>query len=187
MQRIGYARVSTADQSLNLQIDALNAAGCDRIFQDVISGGKDTRPGLTDCLDYLRDGDTLVVYKLDRLGRSIRHLVVTIDDLAKRGVKFESLQERIDDSPTGRLLLGMFSTIAEFERNLIRERTMAGLAAARARGRSGGRPKALTPGQIKMGRALAKDPDLSVQDICDQMGVSRATYYRHISPPASKV
>jgi len=185
MQRVGYARVSTAEQSLDLQLDALEKSGCDRIFQDVMSGGKDVRPGLTDCLSYLREGDTLVVYKLDRLGRSIRHLVTTVDDLSRRGVKFESLQERIDDSPTGRLLLGMFSTIAEFERNLIRERTIAGLASARARGRRGGRPKALTKAKIEIGKTLAQNRSLSVADICEQLKISKATYYRHINPKAT--
>jgi DNA invertase Pin-like site-specific DNA recombinase len=183
--RIGYARVSTDQQSLDPQTDPLTAAGCDRIFSDVMSGGKDNRPGLTDCLNFLREGDTLVVFKLDRLGRSIRHLVTTIDDLQKRGVGFESLQEKIDDSPTGRLLLGVFSTIAEFERALIRERTMAGLRAAKARGRVGGRRHSLDAETIELGQLLAKDPDWSVGRICKRLNISRSTYYRHISTPKS--
>jgi DNA invertase Pin-like site-specific DNA recombinase len=178
--RVGYARVSTDKQSLDLQKDALAAAGCEQIYEDVISGGKDVRPGLTKCIEYLREGDTLVVYKLDRLGRSIRHLVVTIDELQQRGVGFESLQEKIDDSPTGRLLLGMFSTIAEFERNLIRERTMAGLAAARARGRKGGRRPSLTADKVAMLKTLSADKSRSVDSICELMKISRTTYYKYL-------
>jgi DNA invertase Pin-like site-specific DNA recombinase len=141
---IGYARVSTHDQTLNLQLDSLKSAGCSRIFEDHISGTKAERPGLTDAISHLRSGDTLVVWRLDRLGRSLRHLIDTITELEQRGIGFKSLQENIDTtSSSGKLIFHIFGSLAEFERDLIRERTTAGLEAARSRGRVGGRSKRL--------------------------------------------
>jgi DNA invertase Pin-like site-specific DNA recombinase len=139
MALVGYARVSTHDQHLNLQLDALNAAGCERIFTDTIGGSSTQRPGLDEALTYLRSGDSLVVWRLDRLGRSLRHLIGTVGQLQSNGVGFRSLQESIDTAtPGGKLVFHVFGALAEFERDLIRERTQAGLAAARARGRRGG-------------------------------------------------
>ena len=135
---IGYARVSTLDQNLDLQSDALNGTGCDEIFSDVASGAKDKRPGLDQALARLQSGDTLIVWRLDRLGRSLAHLVATVNELAARGVEFRSTQEKIDTaSPGGKFLFHVFAAMAEFERDIIRERTVAGLTAARARGRKG--------------------------------------------------
>ena len=181
---IGYARVSTADQNPELQIDALKKAGCDRIFIDEgVSGSKKSRPELDKCLDHVRKGDSLVVWKLDRLGRSLPHLLEVVGDLEQRGIQFKSLQETIDTStPGGKLVFHVFCSLAEFERDLIRERTNAGLAAARARGRNGGRPSVLTPEQVKMGKALAVNRDIPIGEICKQLGCSRATYYRQIAP-----
>ena len=143
---IGYARVSTQDQTLNLQKDALEKAGCQKIFTDIASGAKQERKGLEDALSHVREGDTLVVWRLDRLGRSITHLIQTVSGLAERGVGFKSLTENIDTTTSGgKLVFHIFGALAEFERDIIRERTTAGLQAARARGRKGGRPKALTP------------------------------------------
>lgn len=180
---IGYARISTNDQTLNLQMDALTAAGCEKIFSDEgISGSKTDRPGLNEALEYARNGDTITVWRLDRLGRSLPHLIQVVNGLADRGVEFKSLKETIDTSTAGgKLVFHVMAAMAEFERDLIRERTNAGLAAAKARGRNGGRPQALTADQIKMGRTLAASPDLTVNQICAQLGCSRATYYRQIA------
>src|SRR3712207_6335019 len=146
--QIGYARISTDDQTLDLQRDALAKAGCDQLFTDTMSGATADRPGLAEALAYTRPGDTLVVWRLDRLGRSLRHLIETVTDLEQRGVGFKSLTEAIDTtSPGGKLIFHIFGALAEFERDLIRERTRAGLVAARTRGRTGGRPK------VKIGRA----------------------------------
>ncbi len=176
----GYARVSTADQNPDLQLDALRAAGCSRIFTDHASGTKTARPELTNALDHLRAGDTLIVWKLDRLGRSLPHLVETVKALADRDIGFRSLQDPIDTTtPGGRLVFHVFATLAEFERDLIRERTNAGLAAARARGRVGGRPPALTSDQVAMARdALEADPKRSVASVARSLKVSPATLYR---------
>ena len=183
--QIGYCRVSTDDQLLNLQKDALIKIGCDKIFEDVMSGAKDIRPGLTDALEYLREGDTIVVWRLDRLGRSLKHLINTVESLEQRKIGFKSLQESIDTSTSsGRLVFHLFCALAEFERNLIRDRTQAGLQAARARGKSGGRPKALSAKQIEIGKTLAADRNRPVKEICEHMNISRATFYRHISPKA---
>ena len=181
---VGYARVSTQDQNLDLQLDALKAAGCEKIFTDEgISGSKSDRPGLNKALEFCRQGDTLTVWKLDRLGRSLAHLIEVVKGLGDRGVEFKSVQETIDTStPGGKLVFHIFCSMAEFERDLIRERTNAGLAAAKSRGRNGGRPQALTSEQIKMGKALSNSPDLTVNQICEQLGCSRATYYRVIAP-----
>ena len=181
---IGYARVSTSDQNPALQVDALERAGCERIFVDEgVSGSKKSRPELDKCLDHVRSGDSLVVWKLDRLGRSLPHLLEVVGDLEGRGIQFKSLQETIDTStPGGKLVFHVFCSLAEFERDLIRERTNAGLAAARARGRHGGRPSVLKPEQVKMGKALAQSREVPIADICKQLGCSRATYYRQIAP-----
>ena len=150
---LGYARVSTGDQSPDLQLDALRAAGCYRVFVDTASGALAARPELGKVLDQLRPGDTLIVWRLDRLGRSLRHLADTVTGLAERDVGFRSLQEAIDTTtPGGKLVFHVFASLAEFERDLIRERTQAGLAAARARGRNGGRPPVLDPGQVELAR-----------------------------------
>ena len=180
---IGYARVSTGDQKLDLQTDALEAAGCDRVFTDHASGARADRPGLAEALGYARGGDTLVVWRLDRFGRSLKDLVERVGDLRARGVGFRSLTEGIDTtSPTGKLVFHLFASLAEFERDLIRERTHAGLAAARARGRVGGRRKALTKKQVQMAARLMQSPETRVSDVCETLGVSKATLYRYVSP-----
>lgn len=178
---IGYARVSTGDQALDLQNDALVKAGCERVFTDVASGGIPDRHGLSEALDFVRPGDTLVVWKLDRLGRSLRHLIDVVTNLQQNGIGFRSLQESIDSTSSGgKLIFHVFAALAEFERDIIRERTIAGLAAARARGRHGGRPRKLTSKQLEMAVALMRDPETSVKDICETLSVSRATLYRHL-------
>jgi DNA invertase Pin-like site-specific DNA recombinase len=179
---LGYARVSTTDQNPDLQIDALKAAGCSRIFTDKASGALDRRPKLDQVLDHLRAGDTLVVWRLDRLGRSLRHLIDTVGQLAERGVGFRSLTEGIDTTtPSGRLVFHIFGSLAEFERELIRERTNAGLAAARARGRKGGRPVSMTPDKVKVARQMYDAREHTVEAIAQTLGVSRKTIYRHLT------
>jgi DNA invertase Pin-like site-specific DNA recombinase len=179
---IGYARVSTLDQTLALQQDALTAAGCEHIYTDTVSGSVTTRPGLTQALSQLRAGDTLVVWRLDRLGRSLPHLIETVSALVRQGVGFRSLQEQIDTTTSGgKLVFHVFGALAEFERDLIRERTHAGLAAARKRGRLFGRPKALTAQQVRQLQSLAKDERNTVAEICQTLGISRATYYRYLT------
>jgi DNA invertase Pin-like site-specific DNA recombinase len=178
---IGYARVSTSDQTLDLQKDALQKAGCGRIFTDTASGAKAERVGLEEALIYVRTGDILVVWKLDRLGRSLPHLIETITGLNNRGIGFKSITESIDTTTSGRkLIFHIFSALAEFERDIIRERTQAGLTAARARGRKGGRPKALTPRKAQMAEALYKDKNNTIDEICKTLNVSRATLYRYV-------
>jgi DNA invertase Pin-like site-specific DNA recombinase len=178
--RIGYARVSTSDQSLNLQKDALQAAGCGQLFTDVVSGVKTERPGLNAALQACRPGDILVVWKLDRLGRSLPDLVQTLGNLAERGIGFQSLQEQIDTTTAGgKLIFHIFASLAEFERDLIRERTKAGLSAARARGRLGGRPKGVDQKKQKAALALKKNAAYSVREICEIVGISRNTYYKY--------
>src|SRR3954464_6662908 len=179
---IGYARVSILDQTLALQQDALTAAGCEQLYTDTISGSVTDRPGLTNALSHLRSGDTLVVWRLDRLGRSLPHLIETVRQLQERGVGFRSLQEQIDTTTSGgKLVFHVFGALAEFERDLIRERTHAGLAAARARGRLFGRPRVLTSRKIEQLRRLAKDERTTAGEICQTLGISRATYYRYLS------
>lgn len=179
--RIGYARVSTDDQELALQLDALSRAGCQTVYQEKASGKGGDRPELIQCWKALRTGDTLVVWRMDRLGRSLADLVKSITDLEARGVGFESLTERIETgSATGKLMFHVFAAMAEFERNLIRERTQAGLAAARARGRVGGRRHKLDEQQKKEIKALLRDPDISVSEIAERYGVSRTTIYRNV-------
>ena len=179
-QRIGYARVSTDDQNLDLQRDALQKSGCALIYEEAASGKATDWPELEQCRKALRAGDTLVVWRLDRLGRSLPDLVQIVVDLEQRGIAFDSLTEKIEtSSEAGRLVFHVFAALAEFERNLIRERTHAGLTAARARGRKGGRKPALTPQQIREIKALLRDLSISVVAIADRYGVSRATIYKH--------
>jgi DNA invertase Pin-like site-specific DNA recombinase len=178
---IGYARISTLDQTLDLQIDALKKAGCEQIFTDRVSGSKAERKGLTEALSHLREGDTLVVWRLDRLGRSLRHLIDTVTEINARGVGFKSLQENIDTTTSGgKLVFHIFGALAEFEREIIRERTQAGLTSARSRGKAGGRPKALTPKEVQMLRNMAADKSLTVLDICKTLGIGRTTFYRYV-------
>lgn len=178
---IGYARVSTTDQSLDLQRDALVAAGCDPIYTDVASGSRDDRPGLQEALRALRSGDVLVVWKLDRVGRSLPHLVQLVADLHKRDVGFRVLTDNIDTtSATGRLVFHLFAALAEFERSLIIERTRAGLTAARARGRMGGRPPKMTPAKVRMAMTLMADQHNAAVDVAEQLGISTATLYRYV-------
>lgn len=180
-QRIGYARVSTDDQHLDLQRDALDKAGCGVIYEESASGKNADRPELEQCLKALREGDTLIVWRLDRLGRSLSDLVRIVTELEHRGVGFESLTEKIETgSAAGRLIFHVFAALSEFERDLIRERTRAGLAAARARGRSGGRRPKLDDQQIKEIRALLRDPDIQVADVAKRYGVSRTTLYKSV-------
>ena len=178
---IGYARVSTQDQTLDLQKDALEKLGCTKIFTDTASGAKAERIGLDEAMSHLREGDTLVVWRLDRLGRSLRHLIETITRLNNRGIGFKSITESIDTTTSGgKLIFHIFGALAEFERDIIRERTQAGLTAARARGRKGGRPKALTPKKAQMAQALYKDKNNTIDEICRTLNISRATLYRYI-------
>ena len=179
---VGYARVSTFEQILDLQQDALSAAGCTRIFTDTASGGRSDRSGLQQALDYVREGDVLVVWRLDRLGRSLKYLIEIITTLNERGIGFKSVTEQIDTTTSGgKLIFHVFGALAEFERDIIRERTQAGLAAARARGRMGGRPKKLgTGGKVAMAQALYDDKTHSIADICKTLGISRTTLYRYI-------
>src|SRR5712671_6021632 len=182
MALIGYGRVSKQEQHLELQLDKLREKGCSKLFTDKISGAKFEREQLNAALAYLRQGDTLVVWKLDRLGRSLRHLIDTVMELQKRGIGFISLTENIDTtSPGGKLIFHFMGALAEFERDLIRERTMAGLAAAKARGRVGGRPRKLkTNGKVALARRMFADQSHSIPEICAALGISRATLYRYV-------
>jgi len=181
---IGYARVSTQDQTLNLQKDALENIGCSKIFTDTASGAATERKGLAEALEYVREGDSLVVWKLDRLGRSLKHLIDTITKLNDRKIGFKSITENIDTTTSGgKLIFHIFGALAEFERDIIKERTLAGLQAARARGRKGGRPKAQTlntPKKVTIAQALYNDKNNSIDDICKTLNISRATLYRYI-------
>lgn len=180
-QRIGYARVSTDDQNLDLQRDALTKSACKTIYEEKASGKATDRPELTNCLKALRAGDTLVVWRLDRLGRSLPDLVKIIAELEQQGVAFESITEKIETgSAAGKLVFHVFAALAEFERNLIRERTKAGLAAARARGRKGGRKPSLNDKQKREIRALLRDPQAQVSDVAKKYGISRTTLYKHV-------
>jgi DNA invertase Pin-like site-specific DNA recombinase len=179
--RIGYARVSTDDQTLDLQRDALKKAKCRQLYEEQASGKNTARPELEACLKSLREGDTLIVWRLDRLGRSLADLIRLTQDLQARGIAFASLTERIDTrSPTGQLVFHLFGALAEFERNLIRERTLAGLKAARARGRKGGRPRKLTAKDVKTVRSLLRSGDVPVSTIAEQFRVARSTLYRNV-------
>jgi DNA invertase Pin-like site-specific DNA recombinase len=178
---IGYARVSTPDQILDLQKDALAKAGCQETFSDVASGSKTSREGLDKALKYLRQGDTLVVWRLDRLGRSLRHLVDIVAELQARGIAFRSLTENIDTiTAGGKLFLHVFGALAEFERELNRERTLAGLKAAADRGRKGGRPRLMDLSKIQLARTLHKEKTITVSEICSTLGISKGTLYRNL-------
>ncbi len=181
---IGYARVSTTEQDLRLQLDALNKAGCVKVFEDKASGARSKRPGLEACVAALEPGDTLVVWRLDRLGRSMPHLVSLVEELLGNGIGFRSLLDGAIDTTTasGELMFHIFSSLAQFERRLVQERTTAGLAAARARGRLGGRP-AITAAdpRVAAARRLHKDHSLSIDDICKTLGISRPTFYRYLA------
>jgi DNA invertase Pin-like site-specific DNA recombinase len=178
---IGYMRVSTGEQSLDLQRDALARTGCERIYDDVCSGRATDRPGLSKALDAAREGDALVVWKLDRIGRSLPHVVGLVGDLQKRGVGLKVLTGDVDTTTaTGRLVFGIFATLAEFERDLIYERTMAGLAAARARGRAGGRPRVMTKPKLKAAMTMMADRDNAARDIAAELGVSLSTLYAYV-------
>ncbi len=180
---VGYARVSTQDQNLDLQQDALTSAGCEKIFIDHVSGAQAERVGLDQALEYMRPGDTLVVWKLDRLGCSLRHLVETIQLMASKEIGFKSLQENIDTTTSGgKLVFHLFAALAEFERDIIRDRTHAGLAAARVRGRKGGRPTVMNEQLKQAAELLRADRSRSITDICKTLGISRATFYRHTRP-----
>ena len=180
-RRFGYARVSTDDQNLDLQRDALNRAGCDRLYEEKASGKSADRPQLEECLADLREGDMLTVWRLDRLGRSLPDLVRVVGDLEKRGVGFESLSERIETvSAAGKLIFHVFAALAEFERNVIRERTQAGLTAARARGRCGGRKPKIGDKERREIQALYDAKTVPVTDIAKRYGVSRTTLYKHL-------
>lgn len=177
--KFGYARVSTINQSLELQSDALTKAGCDRIYHDTVSGAKEHRPGLDRMIEQLRESDTVVVWKLDRLGRSMQNLVELMTMFDRMGVQFQSLTENIDTTtPGGVLIFNMFASLAQFERDLIRERTNAGLKAARARGRKGGRPARLTAEQVKEVRRKYDGSTMTVDEIAKLMDVGRTTIYR---------
>ncbi|PFG39938.1 DNA invertase Pin-like site-specific DNA recombinase [Georgenia soli] len=187
---VGYMRVSKADgsQTTDLQRDALLVAGVNpgALYEDKASGKTDNRPHLAACLKALRPGDTLVVWKLDRLGRNLRHLVNVVHDLTDRGIGLKVLtgQGAAIDTTTasGKLVFGIFAALAEFERELISERTIAGLAAARARGRTGGRPNKMTPAKLRLARASMGQPDTNVGELCKELGVTRQTLYRYVSP-----
>ena len=178
---VGYARVSTQDQELSLQLDALTAAGCEKVFTEKASGAQRERPRLQAALDYMRAGDTLVVWKLDRLARSLKQLIETVEALGGRDIGLRSLTEAIDTTTSGgRLVFHIFASLAEFERGVIRERTMAGLQAARARGRKGGRPPALSAKDLAAAKAMLRDPDITVAETARRLGVVPSTLYRHL-------
>ena len=185
---IGYARVSTRDQNYDLQLDALEDAGCTKVFEEKLSAANRDRPQLKAALDYVRCGDTLVVWKLDRLARSLKQLIETVEMLSDREVGFRSLTENIDTTSSGgRLIFHVFGALAEFERSIIRERTTAGLVAARARGRVGGRPRAFDDGGIHIAQALLKDGKLTIAEIADRLGVAPSTLYKHLPRPRSTI
>jgi DNA invertase Pin-like site-specific DNA recombinase len=183
---LGYARVSTLEQNADLQADALTAAGCWRVFTDHVTGVKAERPELDRVLEQLRGGDTLVVWRLDRLGRSLRHLIDVVADLSARGVGFRSVTESIDTTTSGgRLIFHVFGALAEFERDLIRERTLAGLQAARRRGRAGGRPALMTKDKTTTAQRMYDQQELTVEQIARALGVSRSTIYRALNRTGS--
>jgi DNA invertase Pin-like site-specific DNA recombinase len=178
---IGYARVATHDQDLALQLDALGEAGCEKVFTEKASGAQRERPQLQAALSYMRAGDTLVVWKLDRLARSLKQLIETVESLGERSIGLRSLTEAIDTTTSGgRLVFHLFASLAEFERSIIRDRTLAGLAAARARGRMGGRPRSLGPQDLTVAKALLRDPEITMDQVAQRLGVAPATLYRHL-------
>jgi DNA invertase Pin-like site-specific DNA recombinase len=181
--KVGYVRTSKKDQNPDLQRRDLEAFGCERIFEEQISSRKEDRPELRAAMDYCREGDELVVWKLDRFGRSLRELIDLVNELRARGVEFVSLRESIDTTtPGGKLVFHVFGAVAEFERDLILERTMAGLEAARARGRNGGRPPKLDARRLALASRLMRDRETPISQVCEAVGVSRATLYRHLKP-----
>ncbi|HYD86248.1 MAG TPA: recombinase family protein [Vitreimonas sp.] len=180
MALVGYCRVSTGSQDLGLQVAALKKAGCKKLFSETASGAQRDRPELSKALEYLREGDTLCVWKLDRLARSLKQLIETVEQLGERGIGFKSLSESIDTTtPGGRLVFHVFAALAEFERGIIRERTRAGLENARRLGRKGGRPRSMSPDDVAAARALLNSPDITVEAVAERMGVSPATLYRY--------
>ena len=182
---VGYARVSTQDQKPALQLDALKAVGCEKVFVEKASGAQRERPEMKAALDYMRTGDTLVVWKLDRLARSMKQLIETVEMLEGQGIGFRSLTEAIDTTTAGgKLVFHIFGALAEFERSIIRERTRAGLDAAKARGRRGGRPPKLTDKDLTVARAMLAEASITVEDVAKRLGVSPATLYRHL--PAAR-
>lgn len=186
--KIGYARVSTIEQNLDLQIDALKKVGCEKVFSDKASGVRSDRAGLINALEFCRADDTLVVWKLDRLGRSLKDLITTVNTLHAREIGFVSLQENIDTTTSGgKLVFYIFGALAEFERDIIRDRTQAGLHAARSRGRQGGRPPKLNKKQIAMAKKLMKDESNSIKDICATLNISKTTLYRYCDPKSIEV
>jgi len=186
MAQIGYARISTGDQNAQMQIDALKQAGCERIFEEIASGARKDRPELARALDYLRDGDILVIWRLDRLARSLKQLIETVELLEQSGVGLMSLTEKLDTgTPGGRLIFHVFGALAEFERALIQERTRVGLESARRRGRIGGRPLKFTPEKQQQAQKLLKNPDMDVKDVAKVVGVSVTTIYNHL--PGAKM
>jgi DNA invertase Pin-like site-specific DNA recombinase len=185
---VGYARVSTRDQNYDLQLDALSEAGCKKIFEEKLSAADRDRPQLRAALDYVRAGDTLVVWKLDRLARSLKQLIETVEMLSESEIGFRSLTENIDTtSPGGRLIFHVFGALAEFERSIIRERTTAGLTAARARGRVGGRPRSLSAEDLHIAKALLKDGKLTIAEIAERLEVAPSTLYKHLPRPRSTI
>lgn len=182
--KIGYARVSTQEQNLSLQLDALQAAGCDTIYREKVTSAKKERPELQKLMGQLRVGDVVVVWKLDRLGRSLQDLVSLVNEMQGKGAEFQSLNDHIDTTtPQGKFTFHLFAALAEFERGIIRERTKAGLAAARARGRKGGRPKGLSKEAqhtAMIAETLYQDGDLTVKQICRQLSISRGTFYNYL-------
>ena len=182
--KIGYARVSTKDQNLDLQKDALKKAGCKKIYSEQVSGAKIERKQLDELIKQVRKGDMIIVWKLDRLGRSLRDLVNLISKFQEIEVGFKSLQDNIDTTtPTGKLTFHLFAALAEFERDIISERTKAGLASARARGRKGGRPKGLSKqaqNKARLAESLYKEKELSIKEICDYLSISKPTFYRYL-------
>ena len=182
---VGYARVSIQDQDPQLQIDALREAGCEKIYEEKASGAQRERPQLKAALAYMKEGDTLVVWKLDRLARSLRQLIETVEEMEGKGVGFRSLTESVDTTTSGgRLIFHIFAALAEFERSVIRERTTAGLAAAKARGRVGGRPPSLSAADIEVARTLLAEGSLTTTQVAKRLGVAVSTLYKHI--PAAR-
>ncbi len=178
---VGYSRVSTGEQNLNLQTDALKAEGCEKFYSDVASGSSVERKGLNEAIEYVRKGDVLVVWKLDRLGRSLKHIIELVSFLETKGVGLKFIQEKIDTTGSaGKFYLQIFGALAEFERNIIRERTKAGLASARARGRLGGRPQKLSKDKIEMVKKLYDSKGHTVQEIADLVGISRVSVYAYL-------
>lgn len=185
---VGYARVSTHDQKPHLQIDALKNAGCEKIFREKASGAQRDRPELKAALEYIREGDTLVVWKLDRLARSLKQLIETVEKMDDRGIGFKSVTENIDTTTSGgKLVFHIFGSLAEFERSIIRERTKAGLDAARKRGKRGGRPPSLKDKDIQAAKAMLSDPEITVEEVARHLKVAPSTLYRHMPGGRSAV